>query len=316
MFCQAILLKKNGEVSLIGKDTRFFVYTEDVITIAKQPWTEAKIDKWLKQGRGQGELEGYRPWITAQDYPSNGRSSRIKGWKSGRIHHFLSDIETRYFYILEYDGVEIWDIREHYPALDLQDTLGDCDIDWSKHRDKESGTPHIFTTTFLLTLKDAGGKKQYVARSVKAAAELEKPKVLERFELLRRYFAEKQIDWGIVTQHDINVTRAKNIEWVHSAKNLDEGAEFTVQDVPRLKGILLEWLDGTRKSVRDATNALDTQFNLTPGSGLLLLRHLIANKQVLVNMDERIDLGKPVREVVREIDAIRGDGDVRDAVDG
>ena len=68
--------------------------------------------------------------------------------------------------------------------------------------------------------------------------------------------------------------------------------------------------------MRDATNALDTQFNLTPGAGVLLLRHLIANKQVLVNMDERIDLGKPVKEVVNGIDAIRGGGDVRDAVDG
>ncbi|WP_169787867.1 TnsA endonuclease C-terminal domain-containing protein [Alicyclobacillus ferrooxydans] len=275
------------------------------------------MNKWLKEGRGQGELEGYRPWITAQDYPSNGRSSRIKGWKTGRIHHFLSDIETRYFYLLEFDGNEIWDIREHYPALDLQDTLGDCDIDLDKYCDKESGgTAYIFVTTFLLTLMNADGTKRYIARSVKAAAELEKSKVLERFELLRRYFAEKQIDWGIVTQHDINVTRAKNIEWVHSAKNLDDDAEFSVQDVPRLKGILLEWLDGTRKSVRDATNALDTQFNLTPGSGLLLLRHLIAKKQVLVNMDERIDLGKPVKELVRGSDAIRDGGDVRDAVDG
>ncbi|WP_067625373.1 heteromeric transposase endonuclease subunit TnsA [Alicyclobacillus acidiphilus] len=278
-------------------------------------WNDQTLKRYLKEGRGQGELEQYRPWLTTQDYASNGRSSRIKGWKTGRIHHFLSDIETRYFYLLEYDGGEIWDIREHYPILDLQDRLGDCDIDLNKYRDKESGTLHVLTTTFLLTLKEANGKKQYVARSVKAAAELEKPKVVERFELMRRYFETKQIDWGIVTQHDINVTRAKNIEWVHSAKNLDDGGGLSAQDVPRLKSILLAWLDGTRKSVRDVTNGLDSQFNLTPGSGLLLLRHLIANKQVLVDMNTRIDLGKPVKEVVRGIDAIRDGGDVRDAVD-
>ena len=286
------------------------------MTMPITKWNDQTLKRFIKEGRGQGELDQYKPWLTTQDYASNGRSSRIKGWKTGRIHHFLSDIETRYFYLLEYYGSEIWDIREHYPILDLRDTLGDCDIDWGKHQDKESGANHILAVTFLLTMINPDGTKRYIARSVKAAAELEKSKVLERYELLRRYFAEKRIDWGIVTQHDINVTRAKNIEWVHSAKNLDEGAEFTVQDVPRLKGILLEWLDGTRKSVRDATNALDTQFNLTPGAGVLLLRHLIANKQVLVNMDERIDLGKPVKEVVNGIDAIRGGGDVRDAVDG
>jgi len=277
-------------------------------------WNDQKLKRYIKEGRGQGELEQYRPWLTIQDYSSSGRSSRVKGWKTGRIHHFLSDIETRYFYLVEYDA-DCWDIREHYPILDLQDTLGDCDIDLNKYCDKESGTLYVLTTTFLLTLKDADGKKRYVARSVKAAAELEKPKVVERFELMRRYFESKQIDWGIVTQHDINVTRARNIEWVHSAKKLDDDGGLSVQDVPRLKGILLGWLDETRKSVRDVTSALDSQFNLAPGSGLLLLRHLIANKQVLVDMNTRIDLGKPVKEVVRGIDAIRDGGDVRDAVD-
>ncbi|WP_206915849.1 TnsA endonuclease C-terminal domain-containing protein [Alicyclobacillus suci] len=280
----------------------------------KAKWNDQTLKRYIKEGKGQGELDRYRPWLTTQDYSSSGRSSRVKGWKTGRIHHFLSDIETRYFYLVEYDA-DCWDIREHYPILDLQDTLGDCDIDLNKYCDKESGTRYVLTTTFLLTLKDADGKKRYVARSVKAAAELEKPKVVERFELMRRYFESKQIDWGIVTQHDINVTRARNIEWVHSAKNLDDGGGISVHDIPRLIGILLGWLDGTRKSVRDVTNALDSQFNLASGSGLLLLRHLIANKQVLVNMDERIDLGKPAKDVVRGIYSIRDGGDVRNAID-
>ncbi|SHK59919.1 heteromeric transposase endonuclease subunit TnsA [Alicyclobacillus tolerans] len=280
-------------------------------------WNDQTLKRYIREGRGQGELDQYRPWLTTQDYASNGRSSRIKGWKTGRIHYFLSDIETRYFYLLEFDGdTAIWDIREHYPTVDLEVTLGDCDIELNKYRDKESGTQFVFTTTFLLTLKDTDGKKRYIARNVKVAAELEKPKVLERFELTRRYFAEKQIDWGIVTEHDINVTRAKNIEWVHSAKNLDDDGGLSVKDVPRLKGILLGWLDGTRKSVRDVTNALDSQFNLEPGSGLLLLRHLIANKQVLVDMNTRIDLGKPAKEVIRGIAVIQSDGGVRNAVDG
>jgi len=285
-----------------------------VIAVAKQPWTDAKIDKWLKQGKGQGELDQYRPWLLTQDIASSGRSSRIKGWKTGRIHHFLSDIETRYFYLLEYYGDKIQDIREHYPALDLRETLGNCEIDLDKYRDKENGgTAHVFTVTFLLTMMNAEGKKRYVARSVKAASELEKPKVLERFELIRRYFAEKQIDWGIVTQRDINVTRARNIEWIHSAKNLDDG--FSTHDVLRLKQIFVNWLDSSHKSVRDVTNNLDSQFNLEPGSGLLLLRHLIANKQVVVNMDERIDLGEPVKEVVRGTNLMTNGGDVRDAID-
>lgn len=38
-------------------------------------WTEAKISRYLKEGRGQGELALYKPWLTVQDVPSMGRVS-------------------------------------------------------------------------------------------------------------------------------------------------------------------------------------------------------------------------------------------------
>lgn len=39
-------------------------------------WTEAKISRYLKEGRGQGELALYKPWLTVQDVPSMGRVHR------------------------------------------------------------------------------------------------------------------------------------------------------------------------------------------------------------------------------------------------
>lgn len=35
-------------------------------------WTEAKISRYIKEGRGQGELASYKPWLTIQDVPSHG----------------------------------------------------------------------------------------------------------------------------------------------------------------------------------------------------------------------------------------------------
>ena len=36
-------------------------------------WTEAKISRYIKEGRGQGELASYKPWLTIQDVPPHGR---------------------------------------------------------------------------------------------------------------------------------------------------------------------------------------------------------------------------------------------------
>ena len=44
----------------------------------KNSWSENKIARYLKEGRGQGELADYIPWLKIQDVPSNGNVSRLK----------------------------------------------------------------------------------------------------------------------------------------------------------------------------------------------------------------------------------------------
>ncbi len=77
-------------------------------------WTRAKFEQFKKEGRGEGTGCKYKPWLTAQDFPTKGRMTRIFGWKSGRMHDFFSDNETRFFYLLEWSDVVV-DIREQFP---------------------------------------------------------------------------------------------------------------------------------------------------------------------------------------------------------
>lgn len=76
------------------------------------------INKLIKEGRGSGEGPKYKPWLTIQDLGSDGRSTRLRGIKTGREHQFLSDLERNYFYILEYSDV-VLDKREQFPLLPI-----------------------------------------------------------------------------------------------------------------------------------------------------------------------------------------------------
>lgn len=90
------------------------------------------IDALIKKGRGTGVGKEYKPWLTIQDVPSLGRSTRLKGIKTCRQHEFLSDMERNYFYLLEYLD-DIIDIREQYPLLPLEETVAiaqEKGIDW------------------------------------------------------------------------------------------------------------------------------------------------------------------------------------------
>jgi len=118
----------------------------------KIDWDEDKLKKWIQEGRGQGEGKDYKPWLTVQDFPSKGRVSRVFGWKTKRIHHFFTDSETRYFYLLEWED-DVLDIREHYPLFHCEEVIQNkAGLNFDLFKDKDTGTPYILSTSFLITL--------------------------------------------------------------------------------------------------------------------------------------------------------------------
>lgn len=47
---------------------------------------EAKIDRFIKEGKGQGTGKDYITWLRVQDVTSEGRATRGVGWTTGRRH--------------------------------------------------------------------------------------------------------------------------------------------------------------------------------------------------------------------------------------
>jgi peroxiredoxin len=136
---------------------------------------ELKIQKWIKEGRGQGFGNSYKPWITIRDVSSEGRSHRVFGHKCQRTHHLLSDLELSAFLLLEWHSSTI-DIREQYP-LNLEQTLEIA---------KTIGIPHprfgkhyqIMTSDFLVDTNSSITPKFVV--QVKYSNALNDPRTIEK----------------------------------------------------------------------------------------------------------------------------------------
>lgn len=256
-------------------------------------WTEEKYKRFIKEGRGQGEGKDYKPWIKVTDFPSKGRSARVKGLKTGRVHHFLSDIQRRYFYLLEFDEANIIsDIREFYPLLDFYDVVPDTqDLNIHYFKDKNTGYPYVFTTTFLITIKSSNGGVEYVARSLKAASELERKTTLEKMEIERRYWRAKSVHWSIVTEKEISSIKAKNIEWALSSMHAIFDMGFSAEEIIELgAAFFLRLQNNKNSSIGEIAKVFDIDYGLDEGMGLFLFRYLLAIKVVRLNMDKPIDL--------------------------
>ena len=275
-------------------------------------WDSNKLNRWIKEGRGQGEGKEYKPWLTVQDFPSMGRVTRVFGWTTQRIHHFFSDTQLKYFYLLDWEE-KVIDIREHYPLIDLEVVLNDIsDLRLDKFIDRKTKETYILTTTFLITLLNSDGQKSFAARSIKYASELSKKSTIEKLEIERRYWKVQGIDWGIVTNKDINDVRAKNIEWVHSVMNSDDCNGLTKAEFDDLfDGILYRFIDN-KQSIKNIIAGFEKDYSLDVGMGLLLFKRLVAEKRIVLDMDKPINLSQTGKSVyMPEISDKGGNNDVK-----
>jgi hypothetical protein len=248
--------------------------------------TERNIKKRIADGRGQGRKDDYIPWLLIHDVPSQGLATRVKGWKTRRTHHFMSKLEWLYFFILEWSTLVV-DIREQYP-LDRDETLAIANDLGIKHpTDPKTKEPVVMTTDFLITSKKPIGISEH-ARTVKYAKELVSIRVMEKFEIERVYWALRGIDWGIVTERDINPIIAASVEWLHPYRDIANLTAITNDIVQRVESILTPQITQSKAPLSDLTDLCDHQLELETGTSLLVVRHLLANRKWEVDMSKGI----------------------------
>lgn len=245
------------------------------------------IERRLKEGRGSGKGANYNPWLHIQDVPSQGLSSRIKGWKTGRVHHLLSEMETSYFYVLEW-STKVLDIREQFPLLPLEETLAIADQCGFAHpSDPKTKEPIVMTTDFRVTVKQ-GAKTIEQVRTIKYVKDLQSKRVLEKLEIERCYWQKQEIDWGIVTERDVPNTVAENVKWLHPFLHLTDLASLTSNDVLRISAVMTPMMFQSKGTLADIAATCDDRLGLAPGLSLSVARHLLANRFWRVDMHQPI----------------------------
>lgn len=264
---------------------------------------EQNIKTRISEGRGSGIGKDYIPWIKIQDVASNGRATRIKGIKTDRQHELLSDLERDYFYILDFSD-DVVGIREQYPLLPIEETMDIAMELGIKHpTDPKSGEPIVMTSDFLITLKD---KDEYieVVRTIKQKDDLLKRRINEKFEIERVYWQRKELDWGIVTEQEIDKITAHNISFVHGDKNMESIDSFSEISNLDIKDLIYEFLKriiGDKRSMRSICSEFDQDMSLEKGSGLSIFKYLVINKIIDIDIKEKIDVNKNiVIKAVRE----------------
>ena len=250
----------------------------------RRVWNASVHEKYLREGRGSGWGPGYTPWIRVQDFASLGVASRVRGRKTGRVHHLMSNNELAYFYILDWSD-KVTDIREQYPLSDITNAVGIAAQAGIRYpRDNVSGYPYVLTCDFMITTVD--GIK---ARTIKMKSELNNPRTLEKLEIERRYWSARGIDWKIVTECEISYQKSKNIQWLYTANGIDVMPEDS-NARPLARTMMIQMITGGDCSIREAAHAIEREGLFPSGAGIQIFKQLVLNKEISVNLEEPLDL--------------------------
>ena len=260
----------------------------------RKKFTKNLVDRWIKEGRGSGDGVNYKPWLTIQDVPSEGRCHRIPHWKHGRIQHLMSDLEQNILFA--YSWCEnVIEIKEQFPLLPHEDTINIAEEIGIKHPyDNESNFHYVLTTDFVLKIKHSSGEK-YIARTVKPAEQLNNKRVLEKFEIERRFWESRNIDWGIVTEQDLSQPLISNIKLVYPYYRIDSLNIPSFELIKRISCELGRQVMNTDQPLRRITQSVDHQFSLVPGKAMNVVQFLIARRLWKIDMFSALDMSKQIK---------------------
>lgn len=257
-----------------------------------------------REGFGEGEAGGYKPWLTVRSFGSRGVVHRALG-RHGRTYHLLSTLEHRCFLLLEWSPV-VEDVREQFPLHDVEETIEIAAGLGVRHplqsrriKGRLERRLEPMTTDFLVSIADDRSLPPRVALSVKPAGSFDEPpervdRLLEKAEIERRYWARRGVPYRIITEREMPDVLVRNLELVLPARDLD-GYPFTLDEVPGLLAHLRDCVETAVSVPLGATcAAAERALGLKRGSGLALAWHAIATRQWHVDLHARLGADQPL----------------------
>ncbi len=243
--------------------------------------SQAAIDRKIKDGRGRGIGVDYKPFIYTYEISSTGRSHRVFGYKSQRLHHLLSDLELAVFLLLDWmPGVN--DIREQFP-LRVDDTVRLAAESGITHRVYKK-VPQILSSDFVVDISDQ--HQPQIAIQAKYAEHLDQPETVARLELERRYWECKEVPWYLITEKEISKVILQNIKWLYPAQY----ETLSNEDLHHYYSLFsFEFNKHPNKILTAIAQSLDVAYDMETGNALYWLRQLLARRYFI------FDINKPYR---------------------
>ena len=269
----------------------------------KRDNTVATITKKYKEGRGQGDRENYKPWLTIHDIASSGDCSRYSGWVTGRVHHVFSTIEKNVLLLLDWQD-DVVDIKEQYPLLDedfpsIEETRSIADHLGFRHPRHPFLKEDIVMTTDFVVTRLVKGREISTAYCVKQKKDLQKLRNIQKLEIERVYWSTRDIRRSIIHEEHIDKTIIGNLEFIIHSKKWFEINGYTRGHVRTIEKELLLLPAFDVSPLWESCKRVDRKLGLASGTAINAIKYLISYKIWRIDMKKGIRLDHPLHIIER-----------------
>jgi hypothetical protein len=252
--------------------------------------TPENVDAWIRRGDGQGEGANFRPFFHVRDVASRGRSHMVVGLRTGRTHHYLSDIEYGYHLLAEFAS-EVTDIREQFALLPWGETQSIASALGIKHPVYPgTRTPVVMTSDIVLTIAGSSGSQLCVV-SVKPGSQLD-PKdsgsrrVFEKLWIEKEYWVSRDVPWSVCTDSILPKTRVRNLDLLRPAMVSKEFDRLN----PRLHEFALLFADSwtEHRSLNELLAATSRELGIRINEAFALFARSVWLRVLPINLDAAV----------------------------
>jgi hypothetical protein len=133
--------------------------------------------------------------------------------------------------------------------------------------DPQTRNPVVMTTDFVNTVRRLIDAIEH-ARTLKYAKDLANPRVIEKFEIERVYWTAREVDWGIVTELDIDSAVVENVKWVYPFHDVSALTPLTAGLISSIVDVLTPRVLAEDLPLRDLAVMCDKRLGLEDGTSL------------------------------------------------
>ena len=249
--------------------------------------TPENVHAWIRRGEGQGEGRKFRPFFHVRDVPSQGRSRMVVGLRTGRTHHYLSDIEYGYHLLAEY-STDVIDIREQFALLPWEETQSIAtDLRMRHPVYPGTRTPIVMTSDIVLTIAGSTGLRLCVV-SVKPASQLNgkdsgSHRMFEKLRIEQNYWVSRNVSWALCTDEMLPKTRVRNLDLLRPAMMAQEHDCLNSRLSEFVSLFADSWSE--HQSLNDLLAVTSRKLDIQPNEAFVLFARSVWLRLLLINLD-------------------------------